>query len=563
MTSPRARWATLRADRASERGYVAVMTGLLLLVLMGIAAFAVDVGFWYVVGQQEQRAADAAALAGVTSLPGDPAGAYAVAQNFSKINGFTNGVQATTVTPGIDGQPTRLRVTVTRTVDNIFGPLLGVPKTTISRTAVADYAGPVPMGSPCNEFGNDPEPGSNQGAACQDVTGMMWANVNSPSSAKVNGDAYQSKNGCGSSVDGCSGSTNTDYATDGYFYSVSVKAHMQSLTIQLFDPVFVNVGLFCDTNFGSGSSAATAAVNDVVSDASTRYASGSSGLYCTGDGSFSNSSPVMNTQFTVRDPGSSPWDPSTFPVHTSCVPESGTSVAGVTTYPGYSGRLFDVLDQYTSGTTPRSTYDPTIAHGFRRWTTLCTITNPVVGDYLVQVKTNFGDARDNADATNHFAIRAFGSSSAENNSLSISGRERMSMYSNKPGATNEFHLARVPSGAAGQTLKLRLFDVGDSNQSGTIKIVYPPDAAGGPFSGCQGAGPASGALPSCSFTVNSSFNGKWQTVSVPIPSAYSCDDRDPAKCWVRLLYDYGTGSAPHDVTSWTASIEGDPVRLVE
>ena len=88
-------------------------------------------------------------------------------------------------------------MTVTRTVDNIFGPLLGIPKTTISRTAVADFGGPVPMGSPCNEFGNDPEPESNQGVACTDVTGQMWANVNSPSSQKQNGDAYQSSKGCG------------------------------------------------------------------------------------------------------------------------------------------------------------------------------------------------------------------------------------------------------------------------------------------------------------------------------------------------------------------------------
>ena len=66
---------------------------------MGLAAFAVDVGHWYVVGQQEQRAADAAALAGVTSLPGDKVAAFAAAQKYSKINGFQNGVNATTVTP--------------------------------------------------------------------------------------------------------------------------------------------------------------------------------------------------------------------------------------------------------------------------------------------------------------------------------------------------------------------------------------------------------------------------------------------------------------------------------
>ena len=80
MKAAQARWASLRAGESPESGYVAVMTGLLLLVLMGISAFAVDVGYWYLVGQQEQRAADAAALAGVTGLPGNAVGAYTIAQ---------------------------------------------------------------------------------------------------------------------------------------------------------------------------------------------------------------------------------------------------------------------------------------------------------------------------------------------------------------------------------------------------------------------------------------------------------------------------------------------------
>jgi len=574
------RWRTFRDDRSLEGGYVAVMTGILLMVLMGLAAFAVDVGQWYLVGQQEQRAADAAALAGVTKLPADLAGAQATALSFSKINRFENlpsaATNPTTVAAGLDGgRPTRLRVTVTRTVDNIFGPLLGVPKTTISRTAVADYGGPVPMGSPCNEFGNDPEPASNQGVACTDVTGQMWANVNSPNSSKANGDAYQSSKGCSSSVDGCSGSTNSDYNPDGYFYTVSVKASMPSLTIELFDPVFVDTGLLCDnSNFGSSgnNNLSTSAANDQITDQTTRYASGTGTTtsprpFCTGDGSFGGSSQVMNTQFTVRDPSPNEWNPSAFPVH---------SLDCQKTYPGYSGNLFNVLDQYSSGTTPRSTYNkdstgttttPTIVNGFRRWTTLCTITPPVVGDYLVQVKTNFGDARDNADATNHFAIRAYTSGSGSNDSISIAGRGRMGMYTNKPGATNEFHLARVPTGAAGQMLKLSLFDVGDSDQAGTIYIL-PPVATGGFFAGCKGvlSTGAAVSLTDCKFGVTptpSDHNGKWQTVTVPIPSNYSCVDSDPRACWVRLKYDYGSGSAPHDVTSWAASIDGDPVRLVE
>ncbi len=144
-------------DRRDERGYVAALVALLLLTLIGVSAFAVDAGHWYLVGQQAQRAADAAALAGVSQLPGDRPAAYARAYEFSAGNGFKNGVADTSVTPSLDGAPTRLRVTVSRQVDNIFGPLLGVDSTTITKTAVADYAGPVPMGSPCNEFGDDPD----------------------------------------------------------------------------------------------------------------------------------------------------------------------------------------------------------------------------------------------------------------------------------------------------------------------------------------------------------------------------------------------------------------------
>ena len=582
------RWERFRAGPSQEGGYVAVMTALLLIVLMGLAAFAVDVGRLYVVGQQEQNAADAAALAGVTSLPGNVVGAVTAAKKFSKINGFQDGVAATTVTAAQEGKATRLRVTVRRTVDNIFGPLLGVRQSTVSRTAVADFGGPLPMGSPCNEFGNDPEPGSNRGNACLNVSGQMWANVNSPGSDKANGDAYQSTKSCSSAVDGCTGSTNTDYATDGYFYTVSVKPGMTgSLTIQLFDPVFVDVGLTCDastsqttTHFGkTGSSSdplSTGAVNYLVTaaDAGTRYKPGASEPYCTGDNMYdSHNSQVMNTQFTVREPSPSLWNPVTFPQVAGCQK----------TYPGYSGNLFNVLDQYTSGTTKRSTYNkdstgsttsPTIVEGFRQWTTLCTISAPKVGDYVIQVKTNVGGSFDNANAGNRFAMRAYGSGNLDKNLVSISGREKMGIYSNKPGALTTFHLARVPSGAAGQMLNVRLFDVGDSNQAGTIKIIFPPDvdAVGGPFTGCQGAGPASGLLTGCGFPVKwltntnppqSDHQGKWQTVSVSIPANYECTDSDPASCWVRLQYDYGSGAAPTDVTSWAGNIDGDPVRLLE
>jgi hypothetical protein len=171
-----------------------------------------------------------------------------------------------------------------------------------------------------------------------------------------------------------------------------------------------------------------------------------------------------------------------------------------------------------------------------------------------------------ASASNRFSIRAFSSDDVNGkNSISIAGRERMAIYANAQGAITEFYLARVPSGAAGQTLRVRLFDVGDSaGGSGNIQILKPPDATGSDdFKDCKGAGPSSGTFATCLFSVSSAFDGKWETLSVPIPSNYACTDIDTTKCWVRLKYTYGGAANPHDQTTWTAGIDGDPVRLVE
>ncbi len=535
-----------------DRGAVAIVTAILMLTFLGLTAFAVDVGNWYAVGLQAQRAADAGALAGVVNLPGDQSGASSVARSFTKQNGFTDGVGATVVTAGVGTTPTRLNVKVSKSVPNFFGSLLGVRTTTVTRSAVADYAAPVAMGSPCNEFGNDPDATALvRGSTCDNTAGHLWTNINSPSALKENGDSYQSKV-CRAGVDGCSGGAgpNTDYRPDGYFYTVSVKQAMASLDVQLFDPAFAYQGAQCNggdgTAFDYGGRKAVDARNSVVTDQTTRYAPGATD-YCTGDSVFANTTP-MSTKFTLRSAAGNAWDPLSHPV--LCTK----------TYPGYYGVLYDALNEASP------TYNAELAKSFRRWSSLCpTPVSPApAGDYLLQVQSNVGGTPDTADGGNRFSMRATGSN---NNAIAISGRENMGIFANRPDASGntEFYLARVPSGAAGQVLNIRLFDVGDSPTSGTIKIVDP---SGGTYAGCKGSGVANGDLANCSFyvpagTPASTFNGKWQQVSVPIPTTYTCVDSDATACWVRLQYNYGVGAGPTDVTTWTANIEGDPVRLVQ
>jgi Flp pilus assembly protein TadG len=572
VITPQVPTAASHAERSQEGGYVAVMTALLMFVFMGLAAFAVDVGNWYVVGQKEQRAADAAALAGVTSLPSNPAGADATALSFSKINGFEN-VAATKVTSGVDGRPTRFRVTVSRTVDNIFGPLLGVPKTTVTRTAVADYAGPVPLGSPCNAFGNDPDPSAstNRASSCTSAS-QFWANIGSKGQTKSSGDAYQDDN-CNSSPvpDGCSGSIvgpNTDLDPNGYIYTVTVLKPVTDLKIQVFDPAQIVVRDHCqnsptDTNSTELSTAAALGAKAVVSDPLTRYAKGD-GPWCTGDRNGGTTNVLNQTEFTIHGVGANAWDPVHWPLQTNCGTAPGTAVAGATnpkTFDPFEGDLSRALDKTRLPAGPGN-FMPNVAANFRQWVDLCTISGAVQpGTYAIQVQTSIPGGQ---GGHNRFGLRAFGSNSTDKDSISVAGFDKMGIFANFNGTT-QFFLARVPSAAAGQILNVGLFDVGDAPASGTITLLKPAESTV-TLSNCVATGSTAALtkpLPDCSFAVNSTDNqGRWQNIAVPIPSAYTCRDDLATGCWIILKYYYGS-SNPADATSWTASIQGDPVRLVE
>ena len=53
---------------------VVVWLAIMIVLFLGVAAFAIDVAYWHLVQGREQRAADAAALAGAVSYPGNQTG---------------------------------------------------------------------------------------------------------------------------------------------------------------------------------------------------------------------------------------------------------------------------------------------------------------------------------------------------------------------------------------------------------------------------------------------------------------------------------------------------------
>ena len=146
--------ATAGRRRVRSSGQMLVLFVVSIFVLTGITAIVVDVSWYWANTLRVQRAADAAALAGVVWLPGAPGTAYTTAMNEATKNGYTDGSAGVTVYPIKD--PTnsrRLWVTITAPVNTFFMKIFGISSLTASRISKAEYVLPVPMGSPENYYG--------------------------------------------------------------------------------------------------------------------------------------------------------------------------------------------------------------------------------------------------------------------------------------------------------------------------------------------------------------------------------------------------------------------------
>ncbi|MDQ6681776.1 MAG: pilus assembly protein TadG-related protein, partial [Chloroflexota bacterium] len=137
-----------------SRGQVLVIFALILTFLLLMSALVVDLAWLWGNTLRIQRAADAAALAGVVHLPGNPGLAYSTAVSEATKNGYVNGANSVTVSPIKDPYNARkLDVTVSAPVKTFFLGIIGMNQFTISRQADAEYILPVPMGSPQNYYG--------------------------------------------------------------------------------------------------------------------------------------------------------------------------------------------------------------------------------------------------------------------------------------------------------------------------------------------------------------------------------------------------------------------------
>jgi len=233
---------------------------LIITILMGGLVLGVDLSRLRAEAENAQRAANAAALAGVVYLPDFADSAYTRAYEEARKNGFVTGQRGVAVTPSrVPGYTGRLKITINEPVSLAFGGVFGLVPQTVSRSATAEFDEPVQMGSPDYVLGYAPFPTTvvtSTDAPSPPVQGFFLAQRGRYDSKELGdalspyfqsfqangfGHGWESSNGnpnpCIPSAHLCNGLTsNPDHPTNfqGYDYVVDDPV-TNTLVIKLFD----------------------------------------------------------------------------------------------------------------------------------------------------------------------------------------------------------------------------------------------------------------------------------------------------------------------------------------
>ncbi|MEW6618850.1 MAG: Tad domain-containing protein [bacterium] len=115
-----------------ERGQVVIFVSLFMMVFLGVAALAVDVGRVYLFQTQLQNALDAGALAGAWQLPDAPGSATTEAIRLVEANGF----QITSEDIQIIDNGT-ITIKVSKEITTVFARVLGIEKASVTVCSAA------------------------------------------------------------------------------------------------------------------------------------------------------------------------------------------------------------------------------------------------------------------------------------------------------------------------------------------------------------------------------------------------------------------------------------------
>ncbi|MGY6500359.1 MAG: Tad domain-containing protein [Acidimicrobiales bacterium] len=535
---------------ARDGGYVIALAALLLLPLMAFTGLAVDLGGWYARAAAIQRTTDAASLAGVSALPRGVDAATTAATQVARQNGFVHGVDNIEISVTRVGED-RVRVEITdNDVPQYFTSLFR-SNVTVARASVAEYVPPVRMGSPRNFLGTQRLTSAQSGLPAGAVREEFFLSINSPCSLNEDGDLLSSRwAGAGGTSNYCSQATastvaNPTYNPDGYIYGLRVEEGYSAgpVTIEVFDAAHCPAGNPPPAGY---------------------YDSPRLG----------NS--LFTTTFRVLGPAPNPYE--------------GPQLARRDV--GGSAALTNNTGDCAQVTGPNS-------GGWRNgWRALHTFT-PVPGQvYGIQVYSN-SPSNNNRGNLNNFSLRAraggsFQACSADEyeadptlrqaatgispvNCPNLFAMEHLSIFANSASSTAQFYLASIGPEHSNKTLVIDLFDPGEGGSE--LRLVNPlgqyvtfrrsveprypsevaPAGGWGPVTESVTDISATGPQPGEGRISAFRFNDRQLRLEYDLPdiaAAYG------GATWWKIEYRFGTGTVT-DRTTWSVSVRGDPVRLVE
>lgn len=515
---------SLVAERGGEGGFVMVFIALILTVMLVFAAFTIDFGSWYTRSAELKRAADAAALAGVVWMPEfDQAQQYALAT--AAKNGFVNGQNNIVVSvDDIPNNNRQLKVTITDTKAKQFFSRLLTQKQYISRSSIAEYVMPVPLGSPKNTFGTG-------NLLSSPDTENFWAAVSGYCSGHESGDKklsrYESYSQSNNSCNNGSPSNDDDYDASGYLYAVDLPANTSSLKLDVYDAEY---------NQNNTSD------NELVNNQ------------------------TVNTTYQVYDRNPTPLDLSNLTL---------LSTVNVGTNSSTYANQWKNLYTWTN---------PKAGQYYVRVLTSANDTNNSRGSngFALRAYTgsSFATCTTISGATGYSAscpqVHAVSDMSIYANAVGASASFYLAQIDPiHAGKTMRINL--FDPGEGSKTLQILDPNGSPANFSWSTPCDTVPAATGG----CSGSGvtslsvsnsacPGGVSNPSCvqpysGLNGGSKYNDRYITIDIPLPANYSTVYN--GKVWWKVAYtsesSCGSNCSVTDRTTWSVNIVGDPVHLLQ
>jgi hypothetical protein len=143
------------------------------------------------------------------------------------------------------------------------------------------------------------------------------------------------------------------------------------------------------------------------------------------------------------------------------------------------------------------------------------------------------------------------------------------------GTTADLYLSQISAAYAGKTIRVSLWDAGDTNMTADLSFRMPSGTGYvdapftytatkvGPGTACHTTSGSGSSIRTNSGGTNR-YGGCWLVFNIPIPDTYtaSTPTGEPGPGWWKIRYTMtGSGSAS-DLTTWKTQIVGNPVHLV-